>query len=326
MAEGLYGKHAFLEDPWERSAPIPLDGLLERNRFNPVLTAFLALILGMISYLIIGNVAIVVLLLMAGVGLDALAQDLPRIMEEQTAVMLSANSLGLVLGMGVLALVLTRLHSRRVWAFLRVRTPDPISLALAVCGLFALIPAVQWIGNVNQAIPLPEFLRALEDMQMELIEKVLQGDLGILFSLTMIALTPALCEEVFFRGYVQRHFERGIGVAWGIVVTGLIFGLYHLRLTQVLPLSVLGVYLAYLTWRTGSLWIPIVVHFANNALGVATAEYIKGRPDLDIADLEQIPVPWYALVVGLLFFAGLMYALQQWSEILQTRRPVASTP
>ena len=285
-----------LPDPWERAAPIPLDGVLERHRFGPLLTAFFALIIGLVSYLLIGNVAIIVLLMMKGIGLEEMVNELPRIMEEQTAVMLSANSIGLVLGLGVMAFLLTRLHSSRVGAFLRLRKPDVPALILAVVGLVALTPVVQWAGSVNQALPLPEFLRALEDVQMALLEKVLQGNVGVVFSLGMIALTPALCEELFFRGYLQRHLERGLGVVWGIVATGVIFGLFHLRLTQVLPLSLLGLYLA-------------------------TVEFVKNRPDLDVSDIEQVQVPWYLVVVGLLFFVGIVYLMRQRTASLLARQP-----
>ena len=314
-----------LPDPWERAAPIPLDGVLERHRFGPLVTAFFALLIGLVSYMLIGNVAILVLLMMTGVGLEEMLNDFPRIMEEQTAVILSANSIGLVLGLGAMAFLLARLHSRRIGAFLRLRKPDVPALILAVVGLVALTPVVLWAGTVNQALPLPEFLRALEEVQMELIEQVLRGDFSIAFSLLMMALTPAFCEEFFFRGYVQRHFERGFGVVWGIVATGVVFGLFHLRLTQVLPLSVLGIYLAYLTWRTGSLWVPIVVHFANNAFALATAEFVKNRPDLDIADIEQVQVPWYLVVVGLLFFIGIVYVMRQRAESLLAQ-PSAVSP
>ena len=314
-----------LPDPWERAAPIPLDGVLERHRFGPLMTAFFALFIGLVSYMLIGNVAIFVLLMMTGVGWEEMLNDFPGIMEEHTAVMLSANSIGLVLGLGAVAFLLARLHSRRIGAFLRLRKPDGPALILAVVGLVALTPVVQWAGTVNQLIPVPDFFRNMDALSMALIEEALGGDYNVFFVLAMMAVTPAFCEEFFFRGYLQRHFERGFGVVWGIVATGVVFGLFHLRLTQILPLSVLGIYLAYLTWRTGSLWVPIVVHFANNALALATAEFVKNRPDLDIADIEQVQVPWYVVVVGLLFFIGIVYVLRRRAESLLAQPSAVSS-
>lgn len=328
MSDAVFSDPVYetLPDPWERGAPIPLNGVLERHQFGPLVTAVFALIIGFGGYMLVGNVAILVLLMLSGVGLEEMVRDLPRLMEEQTAILLSANSLGLVLGLGVVAFALARLHSSRVGAFLRLRKPDVPLLALAVVGLAALTPLVQWAGTVNQAIPLPEFLRALEDVQMELIEKVLQGNVSVVFSLVMMALTPAFCEEFFFRGYLQRHLERGLGVVGGVVTTGVVFGLFHLRLTQVLPLSLLGVYLAYLTWQTGSLWVPIVVHFANNAFALATAEVVKNRPDLDLSSIDQVQVPWYLAVGGLLFLVGVVYGMRQRAESLRPPESVVSSP
>ncbi len=313
-----------LPDPWESTGGVLLDGVLERNRYSPLLVAFFALLIGFAGYMLIGNVATIAFLVIEGVSLEVMLQDLPGVIEAHTGALLSANAVGLFLGMGAVALILAGLHAKRRWAFLRLRKPDAAALILSLLGLLAFIPVVQWAGSVNQLLPLPEWLQAMEEMQMELLEKVLQGDVGVVFSLIMVAVTPALCEEVFFRGYLQRHLERGLGVAAGIIVTGFIFGFFHLRLTQLLPLSLLGIYLAYLTWRTGSLWIPIVIHFANYAIAVATAEFVKNRPDMEITDLEQIAVPWYIVSVGLLVFCGIMYVLHQRTETKMADQPVVS--
>ncbi len=306
--------YAVLPDPWERAGAIPLNGVLERNKFHPVLVAFIALAVGMVGYMIVGNIATFALLLMEGVSLQEMAADLPGIMEEQAGPLLAANAIGLFLGMGLVAVLLVRLHSSRLWAFLRLRAPDATALVLSLLGLIAFIPVVQWAGSVNEMIPLPEWLEEIEQVQMELLESVLQGEVNVFFSLIMVAVTPALCEEIFFRGYIQRNFERGMGAAAGIIASGFFFGAFHLRLTQLLPLSLLGVYLAYLTWRTGSLWIPIIIHFANNAIAVATAEFVKNRPDMNITDLEQIDVPWYIVLTGLVVFMGIIYVLHERAE------------
>ncbi len=303
-----------LPDPWERSGPILLDGVLERNRFHPLLVSFFALLLAMIGTAVVGLIATIVLLLQSGVSPELVLQDSLAAMEGEIAAVLGGNAVGLFLGMGFLALVLTRFHAKRVWAFLRLRKPDLTALVLALVGLVALLPLVQWAGSLNQMVPLPEFLQNLEEMQMELLNQVLQGELNVMLSLLLVAVTPALCEEVFFRGYLQRHLERSCGIVWGVFLAGFIFGLFHLRMTQLLPLSMLGVYLAFLAWRTGSLWIPIVIHFANNAFAVGIAEFAKNRPDLDITDIEQIGVPWYIGIIGLVCFCGIVYVLHERTE------------
>jgi uncharacterized protein len=89
-----------------------------------------------------------------------------------------------------------------------------------------------------------------------------------------------------------------------------LFGLYHLRLTQLLPLTAIGLYLAYLTWRTGSIWPAIVAHFVNNGVIVAFSEMSKSPDASSSATVaEGMDVPTYTVVLGLLAFCGIIYAL-----------------
>lgn len=300
---------ALLQDPFERASPIALNGLLERARWHPGIVAILGALLGMASYLVVGNVATILLLLTSGVGIEAIMNDLAAVIEAQVGTLLTGNAIGLFAGMGALTLLLVRLHTSDLWSFVRLRKPDPRSLGLAVGGLLVLIPIIQWMGHLNELMPMPEFLREMESLQMELLNDVLLGEMNLVVSLLLVAVTPALCEEVFFRGYVQRNLERAIGVGAAILSTGVLFGLLHLRPSQLLPLALLGAYLAYLTWRTGSLWVPIAVHFFNNALAIVTAAIIGGREDFDMAALEAVDIPWYIITGCGILFGGLMYVL-----------------
>lgn len=321
--------HPILVDPWAPSSPIPLNGVLERHRFAPLLSAFLALIVGLVLFQGIAAIATIVLLLQSGVDLNTMMDDLPGLLESQAQVFIVSNTIGQVLGLALVVWGLTRMHTTRPAGFLRLRRPDGPLMILSVLGLVALIPVVQWAGILNEQLPLPEAVREWDQTQMELVEKILLGDFTILFSLAMLALTPAICEELMFRGYVQRNAERGLGVAGGILFSGIVFGLYHMRLTQALPLSLLGIYLAYLAWRTGSLWIPMLIHFLNNGLAVFAAAYIENRPDLDISALEEMEVPWYIALVGLAFFLVIERVMHRRAEALTANavpEPVSDNP
>jgi membrane protease YdiL (CAAX protease family) len=159
---------------------------------------------------------------------------------------------------------------------------------------------------MNKALPLPESLRMFEQTQLELIRSVLEGGLGVSFNLAMLALVPGICEELLFRGYAQRQFERAVGPAGGVLLSGVLFGAYHLRPSQLLPLVVLGVYLAYLTWRTGSLWPAVAAH---NGLAVLAARYARQHPEYDLQALETATMPWYAVGLGFVIVGGVLYVL-----------------
>ena len=101
-----------------------------------------------------------------------------------------------------------------------------------------------------------------------------------------------------------------MGIAGGILFSGMIFGFYHLRPTQAIPLGLFGVYMAYITWRTGSLVPAIVVHLANNAFAILLGKYIQSQGQTAV-DLESIQIPFNFVVAGTLLLAGVIYIFRR---------------
>ncbi|MEZ4701779.1 MAG: type II CAAX endopeptidase family protein [Rhodothermales bacterium] len=301
-----------LPDAWEPAPPIPLDRYLERQRFSPGLMAFLTLIVVIILFhIVIGPIAMIGLLMLNGISLADLQGALEEVIADNARILLVANTIGQFFALALPTYLILRLHTSRPWAFVRLRRTTTPTIALSLVGLAVLTPVVWWLGSVNEAIPLPEWIEKLEQSQVDLIEQVLVQDLGVVFSLFVMALTPAFCEELLFRGYVQRQLERQLGVVAGIVIIGVLFGLFHFRFSQVIPLSVIGMYLAYLTWRTGSLWPAIAVHFVNNSFALLMGMYVSRQPDMDLESLEQMDVPVLVTVVCTAAFAGIVYVLHR---------------
>ncbi len=299
---------ATLPDLWEPAPPILLDGYLERERYRPGLMAFLTLILVIILFhVVVGPIAMVSLLMLNGVSLADLQGSLATIIADNARILLIANTIGQFFALALPTYLILRLHTSRPAAFVRLRPASVSILALSVVGLAGLMPVVWWLGTVNEMLPLPDWIEQLEQSQIDLIEQVLMQDLGVVFSLFVMALTPAFCEELLFRGYVQRQLERQFGVVTTIIVVGLLFGLFHFRFSQLIPLAFIGMYLAYLTWRTGSLWPAILVHFVNNAFALVLGMYVSRQPDMDLESLEAMQVPAYVTLLGAALVAGILY-------------------
>lgn len=305
-----------LRDPWALRS-VPLDGVLERGRFSPFWMAVTMLITGFVLFQVLGSVFGIALILMQGATLEQFANNPVTTQATYIRELLTANTIGQVLGMGLLTLGVARLHSSRVWRFLRLDRANLALIALALVGLAALMPAVGWLGEMNQLLPIPDWLREMEDMRMEVIMQALESDLSLVFIVSMLALTPAFCEELLFRGYVQRQFERSLGVAWSIALSGIIFGAYHLSALQVVPLSVLGLYMAWLTWRTGSLWPAIAVHFANNAYAAVSAQMMTREQGVPLAEVETMDLPWYIVIAALVVFVGVVGGLRRVAQAAQ---------
>ena len=313
-----------LDDPWARRGPVLLDGPLERASVSPATLGFMTGVLGLgaafiLFQLVVSPVLLLVQISLSEGGLGALQTmgSPDKLLATYTRELIISNSGGQVFGLVVPAVLMARFHSSRTAEYLRVRGVDVRLLLLAALGVLSLQPVVQWLAQVNQQLPLPESVRMFEQTQLELIRSVLESGLGVWFNLVALALVPGICEEVLFRGYAQRQFERASGPIGGILLSGILFGLYHLRPSQVLPLAMLGLYLAYLTWRTGSLWPAILVHALHNGLAVTMAWYVQGTEAYDLETLEQAPIPWYGVLGGFAIFGGVLYVLNSLARRLR---------
>ena len=93
---------------------------------------------------------------------------------------------------------------------------------------------------------------------------------GVLF---VIALAPAVCEEMLFRGMILHSLKARYRMPAAMVITAALFGLYHMSLVKFLPTGLLGFALCYLVWRTGSIYPAMLMHFINNAFSVVISCY-----------------------------------------------------
>ncbi|MEM6286492.1 MAG: CPBP family intramembrane glutamic endopeptidase [Bacteroidota bacterium] len=317
-----------LVDAWPNARPFRLDGWLERNGFRPIWTALLVLISGFVAFNVVGGVfqafAIIPDLLAASEGADIAQDDIMAAMADNIDAVLIGNTVGQFVGLALFTWLVVRLHTRQRAPYLRLRVPDGPALALSAVGWVVMVPAIQWLGTLNQKIPLPERLKRFEEVQIDFINgALLGGDISTLALFFGLAITPSLCEELFFRGYIQRQVERKWGALASILIVGIVFGLYHFRLSQAIPLSLLGIYMGYVVWATGSLWSGFLVHLLNNGFAVVVAGWARSTPDVDLEAIEAAGVPWYYGVLGLLLAAGVSVLLHKRRLAVVGERPDA---
>ena len=151
------------------------------------------------------------------------------------------------------------------------------ALAVVVIMLLA-IPGINLLSAWNQQLELPEcmsgieqWMRMQEDAAEQLTEQFLRVDTlgGLLVNIGLMALLPALAEELTFRGVVQGMFTRNKHVA--IWAAAAIFSFVHFQFYGFLPRMLLGAMFGYMLWWTGSLWVPMLMHFVNNCAAVVVA-------------------------------------------------------
>jgi membrane protease YdiL (CAAX protease family) len=124
--------------------------------------------------------------------------------------------------------------------------------------------SLEWGGAFEEMYRL---MRAKEDAAALMIENLLtMPDVqSLLATLIVVALIPALGEELLFRGIIQKLFTQRYGAHAGIWITAFIFSFIHFQFFGFFPRLFLGALLGYVFYYTGSLWYAIAVHFANNA-------------------------------------------------------------
>ncbi|HUR12252.1 MAG TPA: CPBP family intramembrane glutamic endopeptidase [Flavitalea sp.] len=191
--------------------------------------------------------------------------------------------------------------TRRPLYFLGIRKATKnFNYWLAIVCIFCAFPFVFWLGELNQLVPLPVWMTELEKdaaRQMESFLKVNRAS-DIMINVFIIAMLPAFCEELCFRGALQRILIHLTKSPWlGILIASILFSALHFQFQGFLPRMFLGMVLGALYWYSGSLWPCIIAHFVNNATQVIAVSYAPRYVN------ENPGLPVYAGVIsGILVF------------------------
>ena len=158
------------------------------------------------------------------------------------------------------------------------KTPKAISLFLAFLMIYTILPFVNYLTEINRSFVFPHGLQFLEEwlkqseQHADKLTKVflsVSTPAGLILNLFIVALIPALGEELLFRGLMQRILVRWTrNTHVGVVVAAILFSALHMQFYGFLPRFALGLLLGYLFVYTGNLWVPIFAHFVNNASSV----------------------------------------------------------
>ena len=144
----------------------------------------------------------------------------------------------------------------------------PAVPVLRCLGLTIVVLGASLGGNVTY-VALVQFVGLDILMPPEIPGDMLFPGPGILLTFQALALWTPFTEELFFRGFVFTGLVPRLGIGWAIMVSAVVFSLFHVDPRVMLPIFVTGALLAWLYHRTGSLWPSIAVHAGQNALAIA---------------------------------------------------------
>ncbi len=236
--------------------------------------------------------------------------------------------------------------SRRPAEWLRLRAVGNGRVyAIVVVLMIVAQPGINMLATWNEGIRLPAFMSEIEqyfqDMEAsarELTEMLAAAPTigALLLNLVVLAAVPAIGEELSFRGVLLGLIDGDTTLGARISpsrrthiavwVVGIIFSLIHFQFYGFIPRMLLGVVLGYLLVWTGSLWVPMVAHFTNNAL-VVLLYFAEEHFAINSESLESFGTGttswagWLSLLLSLLLLWLVRNAVQKRSSAPHPANP-----
>ena len=134
-----------------------------------------------------------------------------------------------------------------------------------------------WVGTYMGSMIITQIVLYIFPQNMEVVEglnNVLLSEDNIFISLLIIAVMPAICEEVFFRGFILTSFRNNKKTIVGAVIgSGILFGLMHMDFIRIIPTSLLGISFAYVVCKSDSIITSMFMHFLNNGFALVVTYF-----------------------------------------------------
>ncbi|MDD2195700.1 MAG: CPBP family intramembrane metalloprotease [Bacteroidales bacterium] len=211
------------------------------------------------------------------------------------------------------AILIALLASKNPLSFLGFNQVNTKHMLLAIAMIAILLPGINLIASLNADISVPQWMIQMEESAEELMKRLLITDKYSVLALNlfMVAVLPAIGEELFFRSVLQKYFIKLTNnSAAGIIITSLIFSAIHMQFLGFIPRFILGVIFGYLYLWTGSIKIPILVHFVHNGLAVFLYYLVGvGVVPMDIENIGEPSHSWFLGIASLILSGFLLWTL-----------------
>ncbi|MCL3780294.1 CPBP family intramembrane metalloprotease [Prolixibacteraceae bacterium JC049] len=202
--------------------------------------------------------------------------------------------------------------------YLKLSTiPKWQSVVLAFGVIWVANPIINYVGELNAAMQLPESLQGIEnwmrqkeDLAAEVTKTLLEVETipALLFNVFLIGVLPGVGEELLFRGVIQRIFHRMTrNKHIAIWVTAFVFSALHFQFYGFLPRLLLGALFGYLLVWSNCLWLPMLAHFFNNSL--ATVIFYLNHNGFINLDFEKVGSDSMPMVIGSLVLTTIVLRL-----------------
>ena len=234
-----------------------------------------------------------------------------------------ANALASIIGFGLPSLVVAAMTKGPIIQNMGLsvkpnREQIGLVVLLGIAGLF-LSGA---LGDLSDKIPVSASIRAWADGLEEQYKKAMivmtqmKSVLDLLYAILAVALVPAIVEELFFRASLQKILIDWSGKPYvAIVVTAILFSAFHFSYFGFLSRMSLGIVLGCIYYFSKSIWLPMLMHFINNAIGVTTLYLVRDDPK-KLASVMDGNLRYYWVFVAIIVVYFLLKQLKNNTRLL----------
>ena len=288
---------------------------------SPVAAASLGLIGGFFLYQFVGGLLTLVIF---GFDIEGAPADSLRLMTMG----------GQILFILLPALLFSRWIYGDVSDIISLKLPNWIEMFIFSAGILILTPLLQaymfiqnfLIEHLASNYTFVNTIKSFFDSLNALVEKtyvnLLKADTlaEMLLVIVVIAAVPAVCEEVMFRGYIQKSLGFKLKPFWAALITAIFFGFYHFNPYGLLPLICLGLYFGFAAYISNSLVVPIFLHFLNN-FGAVFLYYLIGDDQIvnsDITGSQELGSNIFLFVILAILFTIIIIVIKKYYSKLKT--------
>lgn len=194
-------------------------------------------------------------------------------------------------------------------------------ILITVALMLMSMPIINVLAEWNASMHLPSFLSSLEEwMRLAEVQAMRITDSflnvktisGVLFNLLIIAVIPAIGEEVLFRGVIQNSlYQKTTNIHLSIWLSAFLFSAMHLQFMGFIPRFLIGGMFGYLFYWSGSIWLPIIAHFVNNAAAVILSFLIlNGQLSKDVETMGANEGQVSVIIIAFMGLSLLLYFLK----------------
>ncbi len=215
--------------------------------------------------------------------------------------------------------VLCELYGVSSGRFLSLKLPNWKPALIGMLSIVSLMPLLNAVVAWNAGLHLPEFMQGVENWMREsensakiVTDKLLAGTSvsDLILNLIIVAVLAGVGEELFFRGLLMRIFTDVLKTKpdsafkpWVMHVSiwtiAILFSAIHMQFFGFFPRMLIGAWFGYLLWWTGSIWVPVLAHFFNNALSTLTVFGQNKGVLTDDPDRWGLDQTWWLSLISL---------------------------